>query len=130
MSAGRESGRSYRMSKDGYAFELDSANVEKLQSFPDFEGKREPALAEDFLRFRIEGWAENLADAGIPPGEVSVSVDPHQRKAHLTRAGAILFSADIERCGGAAPQFQVPCSRFQVDSKLLILGTWNFSSRN
>jgi hypothetical protein len=83
------------MAKEGYRFTLDRTNVEKLRSVPEFEGKEEPALAEDFLRFRVEGWAENLADAGVPPGEVSVAVDPHQRKAHLTRAGAKLFSADI-----------------------------------
>ena len=83
------------MGKEGYRFSLDGANVQKLKSVPDFEGKEEPALAEDFLRFRVEQWAENLADAGVAPGEVSVSVDPHQRKAHLIRAGAKLFSADL-----------------------------------
>lgn len=85
----------YRMARDGYTFVLDRSNVEKLRTLPDFEGKEEPALAEDFLRFRVETWAENLGDAGAPPGEVSVSVDPHQRKAHLSRGASILFSADI-----------------------------------
>lgn len=83
------------MEKEGYRFSLDSANVEKLKSVPEFEGREEPALAEDFLRFRVEAWAENLADAGVAPGDVSVSVDPHQRKAHLARGAAKLFSADI-----------------------------------
>lgn len=83
------------MEKEGYRFSLDSANVEKLKSVPEFEGREEPALAEDFLRFRVEAWAENLADAGVAPGDVSVSVDPHQRKAHLARGDAKLFSADI-----------------------------------
>jgi hypothetical protein len=83
------------MEREGYTFSLDGTNVEKLKSLPDFEGKEEPALAEDFLRFRVEAWAENLHDAGAARGEVSVSVDPHQRKAHLTRGSAKLFSADI-----------------------------------
>ena len=83
------------MARGGYTFELDHANVERLKALPDFEGREEPALAEDFLRFRVEAWAENLNDAGAPPGEVSVSVDPHQRKAHLMRGASALFSADI-----------------------------------
>jgi hypothetical protein len=90
-----ESPRSYRMAREGYTFVLDPANVAKLKTLPDFEGKEEPALAEDFLRFRVEGWAENLADAGAAGGEVFVSVDRHQRKAHLTRGDTKLFSADI-----------------------------------
>ena len=73
-----------------------AANVEKLKTLPDFEGREEPALAEDFLRFRVETWADILADAGAAPGEVSVSVDPHQRKAHLIRRET-LFSATSDR---------------------------------
>jgi hypothetical protein len=87
--------RSYRVAREGYTFVLEPSGVESLRTLPDFEGKEEPALAEDFLRFRVEGWAENLADAGAAAGEVLVSVDPHQRKAHLLRGGAKLFSADI-----------------------------------
>ena len=83
------------MTCEGYTFSIDRENVERLKSLPDFETKEEPALVEDFLRFRVEGWAENLADAGAAPGDISVSVDPHQRKAHLTRGSAKLFSADI-----------------------------------
>jgi hypothetical protein len=83
------------MARDGYTFVLDGANVDRLKSLADFEAKEEPALAEDFLRFRVEAWAENLADAGAPPGNVLVSVDPHQRKTHLERDSAVLFSADI-----------------------------------
>src|SRR5262245_6778174 len=56
-----ETARTYRMQREGYIFALDPANVARLKSLPDFEGKEEPALAEDFLRFRIETWAENLA---------------------------------------------------------------------
>jgi len=83
------------MDREGYTFALDPANVQKLKALPDFELKEEPALAEDFLRFRVEAWAENLADAGAHPGDVSVSIDPHQRKAHLARGAMVLFSADI-----------------------------------
>ena len=83
------------MTKEGYTFVLDGENVDRLKTLADFEAGEEPALAEEFLKFRVEAWAENLADAGAAPGEVFVSVDPHQRKTHLTRAGAALFSADI-----------------------------------
>ena len=95
MTDGSSASRPYRMAREGYTFVLDHANVEKLKTLPDFEGREEPALPEDFLRFRVETWAENLSDAGAPPGEVLVSLDPHQRKAHLTRGGTKLFSADI-----------------------------------
>ncbi len=95
MSPSAASGKTYRMEREGYTFALDSANVQRLKSLPDFEGREEPALAEDFLRFRVETWAENLTDAGARPGEISVTVDPHQRKAHLQRGGTLLFSADI-----------------------------------
>jgi hypothetical protein len=95
MTGESRSSEPYRMVRDGYTFLLDRTNVEKLKSLPDFEGREEPALAEDFLRFRVETWADNLGDAGAAPGEVSVSVDPHQRKAHLLRGATKLFSADI-----------------------------------
>jgi hypothetical protein len=95
MSTDRGDRGTYRRVREGYTFVLDPSNVERLKSLPDFEHKEEPALAEDFLRFRVETWAENLADAGAPPGEISVVVDTHQRKAHLTRGQARLFSADI-----------------------------------
>lgn len=85
----------YRMAREGYTFVLDPENVRKLKVLPESEGREEPALAEDFLRFRVEAWAENLGDAGAAPGEVSVSVDIHQRKAHLIRGATTLFSADI-----------------------------------
>jgi hypothetical protein len=85
----------YRREREGYAFVLDRSNVDKLKGLPDFEGREEPAVAEDFLRFRVEAWAESLADAAAKPGEVRVAIDPHQRKAHLTRGSSVLFSADI-----------------------------------
>src|SRR5262249_20351669 len=72
----------YRREKDGYVFTLDRANVERLKAIPEFEGREEPAVADEFLRFRVEGWAENLADAGAGPGEVAVQLDAHQRKVH------------------------------------------------
>ena len=83
------------MTREGYTFVLDGENVDRLKSLADFEAEEEPALAENFLRFRVEGWAENLADSGAPPGDVTVSVDPHQRKTHLLRGEMKLFSADI-----------------------------------
>ena len=44
-----------------YAFVLDRPEVDKLKAMPDFEGREEPAVAEDFLRFRAESWADVLA---------------------------------------------------------------------
>ena len=83
------------MTKESYTFVLDGENVDLLKTLADFEAREEPALAEDFLKFRVEAWAENLADAGATPGDVFVSVDPHQRKTHLVRGATKLFSADI-----------------------------------
>jgi hypothetical protein len=87
--------RTYRMKKEGYTFVLDGENVDRLKTLADFESREEPALADDFLKFRVETWAENLADARAAPGDVFVSVDPHQRKTHLVRGATKLFSADI-----------------------------------
>ncbi|HKD12459.1 MAG TPA: hypothetical protein VKE50_10300 [Thermoanaerobaculia bacterium] len=86
---------SYRRQQEGYTFVLDRTNVDRLKGMPEFEGREEPAVAEDFLRFRVEAWAENLADAGAGPGQIGVRIDPHQRKAHLEREASLLFSADI-----------------------------------
>jgi hypothetical protein len=83
------------MHREGYAFVLDRPEVEKLKSMPDFEGREEPAIAEDFLRFRAEGWADVLSSAGAEPGQIDVSIDPHQKKAHLKRAQRIVITADI-----------------------------------
>jgi len=87
--------KTYRIETNGYRFHLDPANVETLKRMADFEGREEPAVAEEFLRLRAEGWAESLADAGAPPAEISVQIDPHQRKTHLLRGAKVLFSADI-----------------------------------
>ena len=87
--------RVYRSDRDGYAFVLERAEVEKLKAMPDFEGREEPALGEDFLRFRAEGWADALASAGAGPGEIDVSIDAHQKKAQLKRAQRIVITADL-----------------------------------
>jgi hypothetical protein len=87
--------RTYRASRDGYAFVLDPANVAKLKAMPDFEGREEPAVAEDFLRSRAEAWADVLTSAGAEPGEIAVEIDPHQKKARLSKATRIVITADI-----------------------------------
>ncbi len=83
------------MNREGYAFILERPDVDKLKGMPDFEGREEPAVAEDFLRYRAEGWADVLSAAGAEPGEIGVSIDPHQKKAHLTKAQKIVITADI-----------------------------------
>jgi len=85
----------YRIERAGYAFELPADEVALLRRLPDFELEEEPAVADEFLRFRVERWVENLADAGVAPGAVLIRVDPHQRKTHFHRGAALLFSADI-----------------------------------
>jgi hypothetical protein len=87
--------RTYRTDREGYAFVLDRSEVETLKSMPEFEGREEPAIAEDFLRFRAEIWADVLSSAGAAPGEIRVSIDPHQKKAHLKQAQRIVITADI-----------------------------------
>jgi hypothetical protein len=85
----------YRVERAGYAFELPSAEVAVLRRLPDFELEQEPAVADEFLRFRAERWADNLSDAGVAPGPVDVRIDLHQRRAKLERGGKLLFSAEI-----------------------------------
>lgn len=87
--------RIYRIEREGFAFLLDRSNVEKLKNLPDFEGREEPAVAEDFLRFRAEAWADVLRSAGAEPGEIRVDIEPHQKKARLERAQRIIITADI-----------------------------------
>ena len=92
------SGRSaepYRIERAGYGFELPADEVALLRQLPDFELEEEPAVADEFLRFRVERWVENLVDARVAPGPVLIRVDPHQRKTHFHRGAALLFSADI-----------------------------------
>ena len=95
MEANSQSPKVYRTDREGYAFLLDRAEAEKLKAMPDFEGREHPALAEDFLRFRAETWADVLSSAGARPGEIAVSIDVHQKKAHLKQAQRIVITADI-----------------------------------
>jgi hypothetical protein len=85
----------YRHSRDGFTFLLDAASAAALKQVPDFEGREEPAVAEEFLRFRAETWVDSLSAAGAAPGEIAVRLEPHQRKVLLMRAGKLLFTADI-----------------------------------
>ena len=87
--------QSYRIERGGFRFELPATQVDRLKKLPDFETREEPALADDFLRFRAEGWAENLADAGAEPGPVEIRIDTHQKKSQLFRGDDLLFSADL-----------------------------------
>jgi hypothetical protein len=89
------SARTYRVDCEGYAFRLDPEGVAAVKALPDYEGKEEPAVAEEFLKARAEAWADALASAGAEPGEYGVRVDEHQAKAHLSRAGVLVFSADL-----------------------------------
>jgi hypothetical protein len=87
--------RAYRCEKDGFVFLLEAADAAALKNLPDFEGREEPAVAEEFLRFRAEAWADNLAAAGAAPAEVRVRLAPHQRKVRLLAGEKLLFTADI-----------------------------------
>jgi hypothetical protein len=95
MEPNSQKQKTYRASRDGYAFVLDRPNVEKLKKLPDFEGREEPAVAEDFLRSRAEAWADVLTSAGAEPGEIAVEIDPHQKKARLAKETRIVITADI-----------------------------------
>ena len=72
------------MSRDGYAFVLERPDVDKLKAMSDFEGREEPAVAEDFLRFRAESWADILASAGAEPGEIAVARTPLSSSSRLS----------------------------------------------
>lgn len=87
--------QAYEIERGGFRFEFPASEVERLKKLPDFETEEEPAVADEFLRFRAEGWAENLADAGAAPGPVRIRIDTHQRKTQLYRDEELLFSADI-----------------------------------
>ena len=95
QSNSEKQSRTYRMDREGFAFVLDRPEVDKLKTMADFEGREEPAVAEDFLRFRAEAWADVLTAAGAEPGEIAVTIDPHQKKAHLRKAQRIVITADI-----------------------------------
>jgi hypothetical protein len=85
----------YRVTRQGFTFLLDRRNVDTLHTMPDFETKGEPALADEFLRFRADSWAEALMDAGVAPGDYAVRVDPHQQKVHFVLGSTVVMSADI-----------------------------------
>lgn len=85
----------YRVDREGYVFCLDAPGVRAVKALPDYEGREEPAVAEEFLKTRAEGWADGLAAAGAPAGDYDVRVDEHQAKAHLSRDGILIFSADL-----------------------------------
>jgi hypothetical protein len=85
----------YRIARDAFTFVLDREGVAAVKELPDFEGREEPAVVEEFLRTRAEGWAEDLASAGAEKGEYTVVVDGHQGKAHLSRGGTLVVSADL-----------------------------------
>lgn len=85
----------YRIEQDGFLFLLGRDDVARLRQIAEFEGREEPAVAEDFLRAGAERWAETLSAARTTPSEIRVRVDAHQRKAHLARGGEVVVSADI-----------------------------------
>lgn len=87
--------RAYEVAREGYAFRLDAAQVRAVKALPDYEGKEEPAVAEEFLKSHAEDWADALASAGAEPGGYDVRVDEHQGKAHLSRDGVVVVSADL-----------------------------------
>ncbi len=85
----------YRIARDEFTFVLDREGVAAVKGLPDFEGREEPAVVEEFLRTRAEGWAEELASAGAEGGEYMVEIDGHQGKAHLSRSGTLVASPDL-----------------------------------
>ena len=85
----------YSTSWQGYRFRMNPDSVAVLKRMPAFEGRELPALAEDFLRNRAEVWADALASAGAGPGDFDVTVDEHERRAGLSREGALVFKAEI-----------------------------------
>ena len=85
----------YRIERGGFRFELPRTEIARLKALPDFETEEEPAIADEFLRFRADRWAENLSDAGAAPGPVLIRIDTHQKKTELRRGDELLFSADI-----------------------------------
>ncbi len=95
MESSRRNPRSYRVESEGFVFVLDPEGVRAVKALPDFEGKEEPAVAEEFLRTRAEGWADALEAAGAESGDYEVRVDGRQGKAHLSRGGVLVFSADL-----------------------------------
>ena len=90
-----ETGHSYAAEYEGYRFRMDAENVSELKGLPDFEGREEPAVAEEFLRAHAETWTDALTAAGAHPGDFAVRLDTHQRRAHLLKGSEVIFSAEI-----------------------------------
>ncbi len=90
-----ETRRSYAADYEGFRFRMDAENVSELKGLPDFEGREEPAVAEEFLRAHAESWSDALTAAGAHPGEYAVRLDNHQRRAHLLKGPEVVFSAEI-----------------------------------
>ena len=95
MASFDTSSREYRVHREGFTFVLDEEGVRGVQALSDYEGRREPAVAEEFLRTRAEAWADALASANAEPGEYAVRVDEHQGKAHLWRGEVSVISVDL-----------------------------------
>ena len=87
--------RSYVAESQGYRFRMASEDVRVLRTIPEFESREEPAVGDEFLRWRAEVWADALASAGAAPGEYAVRVDAHQRRARLSQGDTVVFSAEI-----------------------------------
>lgn len=87
--------RTYRITRDEFTFVLDREGVAAVKGLPDFEGREEPAVVEEFLRTRAEMWSEALTSAGAEQGEYAVVVDAHQGKAHLSHGGTLVVSEDL-----------------------------------
>ncbi|MEP7133285.1 MAG: hypothetical protein ABI914_08960, partial [Acidobacteriota bacterium] len=87
--------RSYAAEYEGFRFRMDPEDVSTLKGLPDFEGREEPAVAEDFLRSHAENWSDALTAAGAHPGEFAVRLDTHQRRARLSKGPDVIFIAEI-----------------------------------
>ena len=85
------------MAREGYTSLLDGANVREAQEHcRTSRGVEEPALPEDFLRFRVEAWADNLADAGGRSRRgLEYLVNPPISARPTFRGADKLFSADV-----------------------------------
>jgi hypothetical protein len=90
-----QSPRPYTAESAGYRFRLEPEQVAVLRALPDFDACEEPAVAEEFLRTRVESWADALSAASAAKGEYDVRLDAHQKRALLFRARELVFAAEI-----------------------------------
>ena len=111
------------MDREGYAFILERPDVDKLKGMPDFEGREEPAVAEDFLRYRAEGWADGERE--ILPGVTVVPTGGHSagHQAVVVRgrgpgaARPVAFLGDLAmRPWSANPRWVTAFDDFPLDS--------------